>query len=87
VTVSLISYGLGNLGSVVKDAFVVAEPLEDLAIKMGTLINDADQSLTRTDPATARAVIEAAISSGDPRQRPTPAPGDRRIRHRDAAAR
>ncbi len=53
-----------NLGSVVKDAFVVPEPLEDLAIKMGTLIEDPDQLLTRTDPATARAVIEAAINSG-----------------------
>jgi hypothetical protein len=53
-----------NMGSVVKDAFVVPEPLEDLAIKMGTLIEDPDQSLTRTDPATARAVVEAAIDSG-----------------------
>jgi hypothetical protein len=49
---------------VVKDAFVVPEPLEDLAIKVGTLLEDPDQSLTRTDPATARAVIEAAIESG-----------------------
>jgi hypothetical protein len=32
-----------------KAAFVVPEPLEDLAIKLGTLIDDADQSLTRTD--------------------------------------
>lgn len=40
------------------------EPLEDLAIEMGILIDDADQSLTRTDPVTARAVIEAAIDSG-----------------------
>ena len=46
-----------NMGSVVKDAFVVPEPLEDLAIKRGTLIDDPDQSLTRTDPATTRAVI------------------------------
>ncbi|WP_157953108.1 hypothetical protein [Nocardioides allogilvus] len=61
---SALVYVDHNLGTVVKDAFVVPEPLEDLAIKMGTLIDDADQSLTRTDPATARAVIEAAISSG-----------------------
>lgn len=45
------------MGSVVKDAFVVPEPLEDLAIKRGTLIDDPDQSLTRTNPATTRAVI------------------------------
>lgn len=63
-SLSALVYVDHNLGTVVKDAFVVPEPLEDLAIKMGTLIDDADQSLTRTDPATARAVIEAAIDSG-----------------------
>jgi len=63
-SLSALVYVDHNLGTVVKDAFVVPEPLEDLAIKMGTLIDDADQSLTRTDPAMARAVIEAAISSG-----------------------
>ena len=61
---SVLVYVDHNMGTVVKDAFVVPEPLEDLAIKMGTLIDDPDQSLTRTDPATARAVIEAAIESG-----------------------
>ncbi len=61
---SALVYVDHNVGTVVKDAFVVPEPLEDLAIKMGTLIDDADQSLTRTDPATARAVTEAAIDSG-----------------------
>ena len=61
---SALVYVDHNMGTVVKDAFVVPEPLEDLAIKMGTLIDDADQSLTRTGPATARAVIEAAIDSG-----------------------
>ncbi len=61
---SALVYVDHNMGTVVKDAFVVPEPLEDLAIKMGTLIDDADQSLTRTDPALARAVIEAAIDSG-----------------------
>lgn len=61
---SALVYVDHNLGTVLKDTFVVPEPLEDLAIKMGTLIDDADQSLTRTDPATARAVIEAAIDSG-----------------------
>ena len=53
-----------NLGTVVKDAFVVPEPLEDLALKVGTTIEDPDQSLTKTDPATARAVIEEAIAQG-----------------------
>lgn len=53
-----------NLGTVVKDAFVIPEPLEDVAIKAGTTIDDPDQTLTRTDPATARAVIERAIEHG-----------------------
>ena len=37
---SVVIYVDHNLGTVVKDAFVVPEPLEDLAIKMGTLIED-----------------------------------------------
>ena len=61
---SALVYVDHNLGTVVKDAFVVPGALEDLAIKMGTLIDDPDQSLRRTDPATARAVIEAAIDAG-----------------------
>lgn len=61
---SALVYVDHNLGTVVKDAFVVTEPLEDLALKMGSLIEDPDQTLTRTDPATVRAVIEAAIDSG-----------------------
>lgn len=61
---SALVYVDHNLGTVIKDAFLVPEPLEDLAIKMGTLIEVPDQSLTRVDPATARAVIEAAIDHG-----------------------
>ncbi|RYC05722.1 hypothetical protein [Nocardioides zhouii] len=63
-SLSALVYVDHNMGTVVKDAFVVPEPVEDLAIKMGTLIDEPDQSLTRTDPATARAVIEAAIDFG-----------------------
>lgn len=59
--VSVLVYVDHNLGSVVKDAYVVSEHLEDLAIQMGTLLDDPDQSLTRTGAATARAVVEAAI--------------------------
>ena len=61
---SALVYVDHNMGTVVKDAFVVPESLEDLAIKMGTMIDDSDQSLTRIDPAGARSVIEAAIDSG-----------------------
>jgi hypothetical protein len=63
-SLSALVYVDHNLGTVVKDAFVVPEPLEDLAIKVGSVMDDPDQSLTRTDPATARAAIEAAIASG-----------------------
>jgi hypothetical protein len=61
---SALVYVDHNLGTVVKDAFVVPEPLEDLALKVGSLMDDPDQSLSRTDPAKARAVIEAAIDDG-----------------------
>ena len=44
---SALVYVDHNLGTVVKDAFVVPEPLEDLALKVGTTIEDPDQSLTR----------------------------------------
>lgn len=63
-SLSALVYVDHNMGTVVKDAFVVPEHVEDLAIKMGTLIDDPDQSLTRTDSASARAVIEAAIGFG-----------------------
>jgi hypothetical protein len=63
-SLSALVYVDHNLGTVVKDAFVVSEPLEDLALKVGTTIRDPDQSLTRTDGATARAVVEAAIEHG-----------------------
>lgn len=53
-----------NLGTVVKDAFVIPQSLEDLVIKVGTTMDDPDQSLTRTDAAMARAVIEGAIEHG-----------------------
>ena len=61
---SALIYVDHNLGTVVKDAFVIPEPLEDLALKVGTTIDHPDQSLTRTDPATARAVVEGAIEHG-----------------------
>ncbi len=63
-SLSALVYVDHNLGSVVKDAFIVPETLEDLALKVGTTIDDPDQNLTRTDPATARAVIETAIEDG-----------------------
>jgi hypothetical protein len=63
-TMSALVYVDHNLGTVVKDAFVVPEPLAELAEKVAETITDPDQSMTRVDPATARAVIEAAIDHG-----------------------
>lgn len=61
---SAVIYVDHNLGGVVKDAFVVAEPLEHLVTELLPTITDDDQTLARTDPATARAVIEDAIEVG-----------------------
>jgi hypothetical protein len=61
---SALVYVDHNLGTVVKDAFVVPEPLEVLALKVGSTLDDPDQSLTRIDAATGRAVVEAAIEHG-----------------------
>jgi hypothetical protein len=63
-SLSALVYVDHNLGTVVKDAFVVPEPLHDLVDKVASTITDPDQSLTRFDPATARAVVEEAIDHG-----------------------
>jgi hypothetical protein len=63
-SLSALVYIDHNLGSVVKDAFVVPRRLEELAAMMGETITDSDQSLTRFDPATARAIAEEAIGLG-----------------------
>lgn len=53
-----------NLGTVVKDAFVVPAPLDDLVETMRSTLSDPDQTLTFIEAATARAVIEDAIADG-----------------------
>lgn len=53
-----------NMGTVVKDAFVIPEELQDLALSVGANLEDPDQSLARIDPAAARAAIEQAIEDG-----------------------
>jgi hypothetical protein len=63
-SLSALVYVDHNLGTVVKDAFIVPEPVEDLALKVGTTMRDPDQSLTRIDRAAARSAIEAAIDTG-----------------------
>jgi len=61
---SALVYVDHNMGTVVKDAFIVSESLSHLTEVMSSRIIDADQSLTAVDPATARAVIEEAIEHG-----------------------
>ena len=61
---SAIVYVDHNMGSVVKDAFVVPAPLSELTTLMASQMEDPDQSLTLLDPAEARAAIERAIEDG-----------------------
>jgi hypothetical protein len=63
-SLSALVYVDHNLGTVVKDAFVVPGPLGELVEKVLEAISDPDQSLTRVDAAMARAVVEAAIDHG-----------------------
>lgn len=53
-----------NMGTAVKDAFVVPEPIPVLLDHVNGAISDPDQSLARFDPATTRAVTEDAIRTG-----------------------
>ncbi len=54
-----------NLGTVVKDAFVVPVSIATVLAKARETIDDAEQTLLPFDPATARAVIERAERDGD----------------------
>lgn len=63
-SLSALVYVDHNLGTVVKDAFVVSESVGSLAEKVSSTMIDPDQSVTRTDAATARAVVEDAIDHG-----------------------
>jgi len=61
--ISALVYVDHNMGTVVKDAFVVGVPLDELIARMRSTIDD-DQSLTTEDPAGARAIVEQAIDLG-----------------------
>lgn len=54
-----------NLGTVVKDAFVVPVPISTVLDQARQSIDDAAQTLLPFDPATARAIIERAERDGD----------------------
>lgn len=64
MALSALIYVDHNLGTVVKDAFVVPGTVEDLALELGRRLTDPEQSLTRVDAAAARATVEAAIARG-----------------------
>lgn len=53
-----------NLGTVVKDAFVVPDSVDGVEQAMTERLTDADQTITSVDAATARAVIDRAIEHG-----------------------
>lgn len=61
---SAVVYVDHNVGSLVKDAFVVDEPLEDL-VRSYRGLADPDMSFEPIDPAEARARIAAAIAQAD----------------------
>lgn len=61
---SALVYVDHNLGTVVKDAFVVPQPLRELSAVVGQTITDPDQTMSLVDPATARTVLEEAIEHG-----------------------
>ncbi len=63
-SLSAIVYVDHNMGTVVKDAFVVPEQLGHVTALMSSTISDPDQTVTLVDAATARAVIEEAIDHG-----------------------
>jgi hypothetical protein len=61
---SVLVYIDHNLGSLVKDAFVVGEPLEDLVLAMKSAAEDPDTSWNDLDLAEARRRITDAIDLG-----------------------
>ena len=53
-----------NMGTLVKDAFVVPEPIDELVAFMQTRIDDPDTTITDLHPADARTRITDAIEVG-----------------------
>lgn len=61
---SIVAYVDHNLGTAVKDAFVVPEPLDEVITLMRERATDPDATWHDLDPAEARARIEAAVERG-----------------------
>jgi hypothetical protein len=53
-----------NLGTLVKDALVVPDRLDDLVPKLRAAVDDTDVTLTDVDPADVRAMMTEAIDLG-----------------------
>lgn len=53
-----------NLGTVVKDAFLVPEPVSTVVQRLMEMTDDEGTALLRADPAEARAIITRAIELG-----------------------
>lgn len=53
-----------NMGSIVKDAFVIPQPFGEVLERMKELADDPDQRFVQEDPARIRAVITQAIDVG-----------------------
>lgn len=63
-SLSALVYVDHNMGTVVKDAFLVPRPLSELTDVMANTISDVDQTMSLVAPALARAVIHDAIEHG-----------------------
>lgn len=63
-SLSALVYVDHNLGSVVKDAFIVPQQISEVSEVMAQSISDIDQTMTLVDAAEARAVVEVAINHG-----------------------
>ncbi|WP_028925140.1 DUF6398 domain-containing protein [Pseudonocardia acaciae] len=61
---SVLVYVDHNLGTVVKDAFVVSEPFAEFLDLMMTAADDPDTTCTPLDPADARARVTEAVEQG-----------------------
>ncbi len=63
-SVAALVYIDHNMGTVVKDAFVIPASLAEMIPTVRLAMDDPDQELTTVDAARARAQIEAAITLG-----------------------
>ena len=63
-SLSALVYIDHNMGTVVKDAFIVPQPLGELTGVMAQTMSDVDQTMSLVDPALARAAIEKSIEHG-----------------------